>query len=597
MKKGKKPNKLIWQSCIFVSAVLAVFFLLISYMEYQKFQHSETEKNLNQTVLRAEIARQWVADRYEQFSILANVFSVADSAEQKIKLISEFKNVNYSIYKNLYYVDSAYNTLGENGKGSVSPGEFRKIFAQVGQSETSLLTKVEFLEDTKEPVFSVIASIRNEENILRGILVGVISLQNLQEHLNNAGFNIGKASEESSTWILDSEKQTILHSNQDIILDFRLDHGSDVGYKDISRLNELMDKNISGTIRYTIKDQENVYLSFVKTKISDGWVIMVGQLETSFWQFLAENLWLKLLFLVVSGALLCFWQIYIYQGLLRPFTKMKNDLVTFNSGNRYVVLETKPDEEAHEMAEQVRKLMETVVEQSYNVEKLIRDRTKALSDLNKTIATKNKELSDINAALTANNDHLHYRAMTDMLTKLLNRQELLKLTDDLILEAQKDTGKSFSILFLDLDNFKKYNDNFSHDIGDFVLKNISELIQNNVRAMDVSARYGGDEFVIIINHSEMAAAIATAERILIKIQEVNGYAAEIGELLGEEVKIEKADQISCSIGVVHYSSDLDVKNAEELMTLADDMMYQAKKAGKGRVEIYYPEENKTQESE
>ena len=162
------------------------------------------------------------------------------------------------------------------------------------------------------------------------------------------------------------------------------------------------------------------------------------------------------------------------------------------------------------------------------------------------------------------------------------------MTDELISRAKKDNTKTFSVLFLDLDNFKKYNDNFSHDIGDFVLKSIAALLQNNVRAMDLTARYGGDEFVIVINHSEMTAAVATAERIMRKIKEVGGYAKEISEVLGRPVTIEPQDKIACSIGVVHYVPELKVANAEDLMAMADDMMYQAKKSGKGKIEVYEP---------
>ena len=587
MEKGKKQNQLLNRSYFFITTLFLSVFLLLFYVEYQSFLRSEMERNLNQTVLKAELARHWVADRYEQFNVLASIFSVADSPAQKMKLLREFEAFNNQTYKNLYYVDENYNTLDSQGRGSVSQDDFRKIFDQVGQSETSLLTKTEFLWDTKEPVFSVIAPIRSEKGVLRGILVGVVSLQDLQEHLVNAGFN-SAGEDNGSTWILDSEKKTILHSNQNMILDFQTDNEDDNSYKVVSQVNRYIDRNNSGTIRYTVKNQENAYVSFVKTKISDGWVIMMGQIEVSFLSFLMENWLLKLSLLLVGGLLLCLWQFYVYQKTTQPFMAIKDALVSFNAGNRYVNLEAKPGEISYELTEQVRKLTETVTEQTYNVEKLIRERTKALSELNKTIAFKNKELSEINAALTANNDHLQHRAMTDMLTQLLNRQELLNLTDALIDEAKKDGSKTFSVLFLDLDNFKKYNDNFSHDVGDFVLKSISSLVQNNIRAMDVSARYGGDEFVILINHSEMAAAIATAERILQKIKGVHGYAEEISELLGQPVQIEAKDQIACSIGVVHYVPELKVANAEELMTLADDMMYQAKKSGKGRIEIYQP---------
>ncbi|RRD93979.1 GGDEF domain-containing protein [Clostridiales bacterium COT073_COT-073] len=588
MNKRQKQDITFWQSCIVVFALFIIVFLILSYWEYRRFLHHEMEHNFSQTEVKAELARQWVAERYEQFSILADVFSVAELNYQKIKLFQGFEAVDQEIYRKLYYVDRNFNTVDSNGLGSVSSEEFAKIFEKVKESKHSLLTKVEFYQDTNEPVFSVIAPIRNELEELKGILVGVISLNPLQSYLNNAGFHSSGEGDESSTWILNSEKQTILHNNQEMILNFRLDHGEDFGYKNIDQLGDLIDKNISGTIRYTIKNEGNLFLSFVKTKINDGWVIMVGRLEISYWEFLSHSWMWKVLLILAAAGLVIAWQEHMRRKISDPINQLKNSLMAFNAGSRHFTIGSKQTVESAELADEIRKVTDTVVAQSYNVESLIRERTKALSDLNTTIAAKNKELSEINASLSASNYRLQHKATTDMLTQLLNRQEFIALTDSLMQDANRDIGKDFSILFLDLDNFKKYNDNFSHDIGDFVLKSISELIQNNVRAMDVSARYGGDEFVILINHPELQAAVSTAERILIKIQEVNGYAREIGEILGEEVQIPIENQLSCSIGVVHYSGKLNMTNAEELMTLADDMMYQAKKAGKGRIEIYEP---------
>ena len=162
-KKLKKQNKLLWQSYGITTAVFLFAFLLLFYVEYRNFLRVEMERNLSQTVVKAELTQRWMADRYEQFSILANIFSLAETPAQKIRLLREFENANDQIYKNLYYVDGNYNKLDSQGRGSVSQSEFRKIFDQVGQSETSLLTKVEFLQDSKEPVFSVIAAIRSPE--------------------------------------------------------------------------------------------------------------------------------------------------------------------------------------------------------------------------------------------------------------------------------------------------------------------------------------------------------------------------------------------------------------------------------------------------
>lgn len=592
MNKKHKQDKSFLLGNLLMIALFIFVFLLFSYWEYNRYLNREKQNNLRQTEIKAELAKQWVSERYEQFKTLTGVFSMAQTSSERVKLIKSFETSNPDIFKKLYYVDANYNSVSSSGRSHVSQEEFRKIFDQVGGQEHLLLTRAEFYSETEEPVFSLISGIRSKENVLRGILVGVVSLNQLLPRINSLSSTTEKSSRPSSTWILDSKKQILLHNNNEMILDFKMIQEEDAKYQNVNSINNLIDNNASGNIHYMVKNNENLFLSFVKTKISDGWVIMVGRVETDFWSFLMINWPKKLALLLFSILATISLQYYLHYQTLRPFKAIHSALVAFNAGTRYFNPEIEDDGitgqigVAGQIVEEMDIIINRVVDQSYNVEKLIRERTKVLSDLNSTIANRNKELQEINTALSENNSHLKHKATTDMLTQLLNRQEFLALTDNLMNEIKNNNEELFSVLFLDLDNFKQYNDNFSHDVGDFVLKSISNLIQSNVRSMDVCARYGGDEFVILIHHPEKAVAISTAKRILNKIKEVNGFADEIEKLTGEKVSLDANRQLSCSIGVVHYSNEMELDSAEELMTLADDMMYQAKKAGKDRIEIY-----------
>lgn len=593
MNKKRKQNIIIWQTNILIATLFLMMFFLFSYLDYDRFLGQESSNNLNQTQIKAELARQWMAERFRQFSLLAEGVKHIRENKDKVALFKSYQAIDNNNFKHLYFVDRDFQAFKATGKGPVSPEEFAPVFEKVKANGQAVLTKVEFFQDTNEPLFSMVAPIylhQAQSQEMDGILVGVVSLNSLEEKLNYTASDGPNDSGQSATWILDSDKQTILHSKQEIILNFKVDQESGGDYKNIDPISAWIDKNISGTITYTVKNKENLFLSFVKTKINDGWVIIVGRTQLGYGDFLIQNWKLEFLVLVLVAILLGLWQDWVYKRVLMPFKILKNALSSFNGGNRYLVIQDKQSHEARELAKEIRLVTDKVIAQSYNVENLIQERTKMLSELNMTMATKNKELSEINESLRTSNTNLKHKARTDMLTQLLNRQEFLSLTDALMEEANKDRFKEFSVLFIDLDNFKQYNDNFSHDIGDFVLKSISDLIQNNIRAMDVSARYGGDEFVILINHPELQASVATAERILNKIKEVKGYAGQISRMIGQAVDIPPEKILSCSIGIVHYSQDLNLNNAEELMTLADDMMYQAKKSGKARIEIYRAQE-------
>lgn len=585
MRRPLKQSITFLISSFLIIALLIFVFLVSSYWDYQRLIRHEIEHNFTQAEIKAEMAGQWANEKYQQFTVWAKAFSLVESFSKRMQLIKEFQSINNQIYKKLYYVDSHYYTLDANGVGKVEEEEFKTIFKQIEESKNSLLTRAEFYGDEMEPVFSIIAPIKDSNDITKGVLVGVVSLKSLETRLKSGETDMPRDADES-TWVLDSKNRTLIQCSENLVFDFKVLNDENAAYRNLDQMKSYIEQNDSGKIRYKIKNKDDVFLSFVKTKISDGWVIVVGKMETNFWSYLSENWIIKILLLLFCASVVIFWFEYVCFKVTQPYHDIKTMLISFNVGNRYFNVDTKHSAESKEMYDQVKIVVDKVVEQTVNVEKLIRDRTKILSDLNTRMASKNKELHEINAALSENNSHLKHKAATDMLTQLLNRQEFINYTDDLIREVKSGNEEPFSILFLDLDNFKQYNDNFSHDIGDFVLKNISGLIQNNIRSMDISGRYGGDEFVIIIRHPDLSAAIASADRILSKIKSVNGFADEISDILNKPVYIFEEDQLSCSIGVVHYTEDLDIDNAEDLMALADDMMYQAKKAGKGRMVIY-----------
>lgn len=169
-------------------------------------------------------------------------------------------------------------------------------------------------------------------------------------------------------------------------------------------------------------------------------------------------------------------------------------------------------------------------------------------------------------------------ALRDPLTGLPNRVAFSDAIKRAIRHMSRRPGYAFAVLFIDLDRFKIINDSLGHDVGDSLLMEVASRLSETLRSPDMVSRLGGDEFAIFIDdlneRTDGASAVKIANRILAQLQ----APCAIG---GEEV------YTSASIGVAFGTTGY--KEPEELLRDADTAMYRAKKAGKGRVEVFNPE--------
>lgn len=164
---------------------------------------------------------------------------------------------------------------------------------------------------------------------------------------------------------------------------------------------------------------------------------------------------------------------------------------------------------------------------------------------------------------------LKLRADIDPLTGLANRAVFERRLEDEFYKAIR-YGNPLSLLFVDIDKFKSVNDEHGHLVGDVYLKALSELMMANVRSVDLVARYGGEEIVLLLPHTTATAANRLAERM----REL------VGSLIVSHGDI--SIQRTISIGIASYPG-VPVKEPEDFILVADDAMYAAKQAGRNRV--------------
>lgn len=157
----------------------------------------------------------------------------------------------------------------------------------------------------------------------------------------------------------------------------------------------------------------------------------------------------------------------------------------------------------------------------------------------------------------------------DGLTNLLNRSAFDTSLQRAFIEAATNT-QFLSLLFIDIDHFKKFNDTYGHDIGDIVLKVVANCITTSLRTSDVAFRYGGEEMVVILPCTDAPNAIQVATRIL--------QAVEVP--FPEEFLTISGQHVTVSIGACTYPTTASSK--ESLLKNADTAMYASKEMGRNR---------------
>jgi len=161
-------------------------------------------------------------------------------------------------------------------------------------------------------------------------------------------------------------------------------------------------------------------------------------------------------------------------------------------------------------------------------------------------------------------EELRHLSVVDVLTNAYNRRYFTQKLEEEIERARRTDGK-FSLVMLDIDRFKRINDNFGHNAGDLVLKSMTEMIKNRIRKIDTLARWGGEEFVILLPDTTVNNAARLAE--------------ELRESLSQ-MDIPGVGRVTASFGVAGYCPG---DNVDSLVNKADNMMYEAKAAGRNCV--------------
>jgi diguanylate cyclase (GGDEF)-like protein len=169
-------------------------------------------------------------------------------------------------------------------------------------------------------------------------------------------------------------------------------------------------------------------------------------------------------------------------------------------------------------------------------------------------------------------ERIQHQARTDGLTGLTNHRTFYEVLERELWRSRR-YGEKISLIMVDVDNLKQINDRYGHRAGDKVIKEVSQRIQGAVRQIDTAARYGGDEFAIILPNTSLSDAVVVAERMVTVVS-------------GTPVVCRKDEiPISISVGLGQYDAE---DTPDDITSRSDKALYSAKQAGKNTFKIFQP---------
>ena len=189
----------------------------------------------------------------------------------------------------------------------------------------------------------------------------------------------------------------------------------------------------------------------------------------------------------------------------------------------------------------------------------------ALEKLSEELAQKNRLLEDL--------------ANLDGLTEINNHRFFQNFLDAEINRSIRNE-RTLSLLLADIDRFKKFNDTYGHQTGDFLLKEFSRVAKSVIREYDLIARYGGEEFVFVLPETGPEDAVAVAEKIRKTIED---HTFDDGN---------STYHVTISIGVASARASVDDFKKDDFIALADEALYEAKNSGRNRVAMGNPKKKK-----
>jgi two-component system, cell cycle response regulator len=512
-----------WVGAIIIT-LGAMILISTTYTEVRS-KTSETNQHLRDTIgLQKTFIERWLDDHSMQIGFLSGLLSGPPRSEKEISGIFDTFITSEDEFRAVVYVNAdAITVVDTEGPPGLDVSE-REYF-QAAKEGKSFVTDIIIGKSTGKPIVLVSSPVLDEAGNFNGLVFGTIHIEVLDKLMNQ--FDFGSA---GSTYLLDRGGRFITRPVGSAIEPLTLPNRSDIF--NLARQGVMSDK------AYDNYTGERVIGQYSWTK-DNQWLI-VGEIQyASVFKPLYTSILLMALIvlavLVVNLAL----AFKLTQGVERPIRLLLTGTKIMRDGNYDYRI---PKEEILSAPVELQQLCDT-----FN-------------------ATSQRLKSTIQM--------LEQTAVVDQLTEVYNRRYMMSEGQKL-LEACIREKQPASVLMMDIDYFKRVNDTYGHLLGDRVIIYAASVLLSCIRTSDMVSRYGGEEFLILAPHADAGEASRLGESIRRHFMD-NPYREE-----GVDI------QLTVSIGVADYRQEASygISALEDMISRADQALYQAKHKGRNRVEI------------
>ena len=517
----------------------------LSYVYNKRFlQGKITQEMRNVTSHTAQELELWLKERFYDVRVFSSSYEVSENLEkilrarsastQELQALSRLKDYLKSVRKR--FIDyEEFMVVGPKGQVVAASADQAKAanlpmdWLRRAINDKAIVGNAYWDKVLKKAVMIIAAPIEAGDGHFLGVLAAKINFRTIDEILKR--FSLGKTGE---VYLID-RGGTLIVTSRSILLPF-------MTTKLTAETTQALFEEEASSLEYTDYHGKEVVGTLNRLPLLDwGVVAAVGRKE-AYAQIVRLQ---SLTVLMVSGLLLGVGLIAYLLGLsiVRPLDSLTKGAAKVAEGNLKVDLPIVSRGEVGYMTEVFN-----------NMVTRLRQGREELAAINKTLKEKNRELEEI--------------AVTDSLTGLYNRKHLIEtLTHELARGQRYD--HPVSVLMIDIDHFKRYNDTFGHLAGDRVLAKMASIFIESLRRIDYVARYGGEEFLVMLPETESQEALSAAERIRTRV------AGETFTHHNEKVSI------TVSIGIAGFPEN--GRSLESIIASADAALYRAKRRGRNRV--------------
>lgn len=436
-------------------------------------------------------------------------------------------------------------------------------------TEDFMITGIDKGPITNTPMFSIGVPIRDENGSNIGAIGASINVFQLADLMETV-----RLGDSSYAWITDETGRVVTHPNKDYPYNITLDDAEDLGYIGFESIkNSILTFQGNFAEYYDDNLKKDKILTYAYIPNTPGWSLNITTLKSDIfadvYRFMRDY---ALLTVPVMGILI--YIIYTSSLRLTKPIRQLTEQVRIMDDDRPVYIETGSNHlELYELAGAYNNMVDKINLHTDELESMVAERTNALDALNNQLNLQNNQLAKAV-------QQLNKKVIVDELTGLNNRGAIFHQLEWYHAQIKKNSMTCYTLLFVDLDNFKYYNDHFGHDIGDVLLIEIAQILKACVRQSDFVGRYGGDEFIILLPNSMTRVTERIIGDMHNRIKDYSeAFTSRFSGQIPADTIIPESYYLGASIG--HMENDAQsLLPIDAILKSADQMMYEAKRSKK-----------------